>query len=194
VVPKDSSLPSIDDIKPLTIRKRSAVTEARAPISKSRHSSADSVIHIRKQSDPSEQRTSSDSVATSLRYNSRRPMVLETISESSDSRRSSAKSSNEKKWSWFGKHKSYVHEENAREATLPSVKTAPAGSVSNTEPIDTEEKKVSTKPSGEKSRSSFLKIFSKKKADKTDSDSLTGKQMSRIGTMGILRPHRRLVA
>lgn len=192
VVPKDSSLPSIDDIKPLTIRKRSAVAEASSLISKSRHSSADSVIHIRKQPAPSEQRTSSDSVATSLRYNSRRPMVLETISESSDSRRASVKSSNEKKWSWFGKHKSYIHEENAQEATLPSVKTAPAGSVSNTEaPIDTEERKVSRKASGEKSRSSFLKIFSKKKAEKTDSDSLTGKQMSRIETIGILRQHRR---
>jgi hypothetical protein len=193
VVPKDSSLPSIEDIKPLTIRKRSAVAEASSLISKSRHSSADSVIHIRKQPVPSEQRTSSDSVATSLRYNSRRPMVLETISESSDSRRSSAKSSNEKKWSWFGKHKSYIHEENAQEATLPSAKTAPASLVSNTEaPIDTEERKISRKASGEKSRSSFLKIFSKKKTEKMDSDSLTGKQMSRIETIGILRQHRRL--
>lgn len=192
VVPKDSSLPSINDIKPLTIRKRSAVTEAPPPMIKSRHSSADSVIHIRKQGVPSEQRTSSDSVATSLRYNSRRPMVLETISESTDSRRSSAKSTNEKKWSWFGKHKSYVHEENTQEATLPSVKTAPAGSVGYAEPTDLEEKKVSRKASGEKPRSSFLKIFSKKKTDKTDSDSLTGKQMSRIEAIGILRKYRRV--
>lgn len=178
VVPKDSSFPAIEDIKPLTIRKRSAVTEAPVLVCKSRHSSASSVIHVRKQGVPSEQRTSSNSVATSLRYNSQSPMVLETISESSDSRRSSAKPSNEKKWSWFGKHKSHVHEENSQEATLPSVKAAPAGSVSIEARIDTEEK-VPRKASGEKSRSSFLKIFSKKKADKTDSDSLTGKQTSR---------------
>ncbi|EED19347.1 serine/threonine protein kinase (Kcc4), putative [Talaromyces stipitatus ATCC 10500] len=177
VVPKDSSLPSIDDIKPLTIRKRNAVTDAPSPLSKSRHSSADSVIHIRKQGVSSEQRTSSDSVATSLRYNSRAPMVLETISESSDSRRSSAKSSSngEKKWSWFGKQKSYVHEENIQEVTLPSVKTAPAGSVSNTETsTDAGEKKPPRKASGEKSRPSFLKMFTKKKAERVDSDSLTG--------------------
>ncbi|QGA12665.1 hypothetical protein EYB26_000309 [Talaromyces marneffei] len=173
VVPKDSSFPAIEDIKPLTIRKRSAVTEAPVLVCKSRHSSASSVIHVRKQGVPSEQRTSSNSVATSLRYNSQSPMVLETISESSDSRRSSAKPSNEKKWSWFGKHKPHVHEENSQEATLPSVKAAPAGSVSIEARIDTEEK-VPRKASGEKSRSSFLKIFSKKKADKTDSDSLTG--------------------
>ncbi|KAF5015721.1 hypothetical protein F66182_12845, partial [Fusarium sp. NRRL 66182] len=101
-------------------------------------------------------------------------MILETISEGPESRRSSAKSSNEKKWSWFGKHKSYVQEENGQEATLPSAKTAPAGSISIEAPIDMEDKKVPRRASAEKSRSSFLRIFSKKKIDKTDSDHLTG--------------------
>lgn len=179
MVPKDSSLPSMEEIKPLTIRKRNAITSAPVSMLKSRHSSADSISHIRKQVTPAEQRTSSDSVAASLRYNSRYPMVLETISESSDSpRRPSAKTaSGEKKWSWFGKQKSQVQEENMQEAGLPSAKTAPAGTVGNTDTLaaEPEERKVSRKMSGEKSRASFLKIFSKKKVERSDSDIFKGK-------------------
>jgi serine/threonine-protein kinase HSL1, negative regulator of Swe1 kinase len=185
VVPRDSSLPSIEDIKPLKIRKRNDVpnisSETRA---KSRPSSADSVIYIRKQGKPAGQRTSSDSVATSLRYNLRSPLVMETISESSEStRQTSAKtSSGEKKWSWFGKQKSHVHEENQQEVTVPTAK--PEYDASNTEKSSsgTEERKASRKASGEKPRTSFLKIFSKKKVEKADNDSLKGNSILCIDT------------
>ncbi|OKL62759.1 hypothetical protein UA08_01446 [Talaromyces atroroseus] len=176
VVPKDSSLPSIQDIKPLTIRKRNGISNSPESTANSRHSSADSVIHIRKQGKPVEQRTSSDSVATSLRYNLRSPMVLETISESTDtSLQNNAKpSSGEKKWSWFGKQKSHTQEGNQQEVNFPTAKSQSDPAVSTTErpAVETEERKSSRRASGEKPRTSFLKIFSKKKVEKVDSDSL----------------------
>ncbi|KAH8695063.1 putative serine/threonine protein kinase [Talaromyces proteolyticus] len=176
----ESSLRSIDEIKPLAIRKRKDPTGH--SLSSSRHSSADSIAQVRSSILPVEQRTTSDSVAASLRYNSRYPMVLETIAENpAPPRRSEVKiPSGEKKWSWFSKQKSRVSEEketsNAgpKDASLPAVKSAPATASNNTEVSRTsvEESSSGRRVSRERSRASFLKIFGKKKTEKTDNEGL----------------------
>lgn len=180
VVPHDSSLPSIDEIKPLTIRKRNDPTPS-AISTGSRHSSADSVPANRNVA--AGQRTSSDSVAATMRYNSRSPMVLETIAENpAPSRRSDVKvPSGEKKWSWFGKQKSHVHEETpnpvSKEPALVATKSVPATTPNRTERPATqvEESVPNRRTSGERSRASFLKIFGKKKTEKADNEIPQGK-------------------
>jgi hypothetical protein len=179
VVPHDSSLPSIDEIKPLTIRKRNGSALPVIPTA-SRHSSADSIPSTRHAA--AGQRTSSDSVAASMRYNSRYPMKLETIAENpAPSRCSDVKiPSGEKKWSWFGKQKSPVHEETPnpgpKEPALPTTKSAPVTTANKTETPATrvEESGTGRRTSGERSRAGFLKIFGKKKTEKADNEAPKG--------------------
>lgn len=178
VVPHDSSLPSIDEIKPLTIRKRNDP----APVitTASRHSSAGSVPSTRNAA--AGQRTSSDSVAVSMRYNSPYPMVLETIAENpAPPRRSDVKVPNgEKKWSWFGKQRSHTHEETpnppSKEPALPATKSAPVttSNRAETSTSSVEESGPSRRTSGERSRASFLKLFGKKKTEKADNETPKG--------------------
>lgn len=177
VVPKDSSLPSIDEIKPLTIRKRNAQTSVTTGL---RSSSADSASLYRNPSNSVEGQ-SNGTFFGSMRYNSRYRMALEPIEENPPcSQRSDARASfAEKKWSWFSKHKSQAYEEtpptakdtvpaqqNSTNVSGPDVKTA---EVSQSAAAD-ETKTAARKSSGK----SFLKIFGKKKTERSDSGSDKG--------------------
>lgn len=181
MVPPDSSLPSINEIKPLTIRKRNTPTPL---MTGPRRSSADSIMP-RLPDTPLEQRHSSSFLAGSLRYNSRYPMALEPIKEHPPSpRRSDVKTSaGDKKWSWFGKHKSQIYEHTP--PPTPKEALAPAANVGSDAALTSEtsespqpareEPKIATrKTSGDKSRSSFLKIFGKKKAERVENDTSKG--------------------
>lgn len=176
MVPQDSSLPSISEVKPLTIRKRN---EPAPLITVPRCSSADSIGMSRLPDTLPEQRQSSSSLAGSLRYSSRYPMALEPIEEHPPSpRRTDTKgSAGDKKWPWFGKHRSQVPEHTPpptpRDALTPPANgvsdSAPTSNASESPQLASEEPKMATrKPSGDKSRSSFMKIFGKKKAGRAE--------------------------
>ncbi|KAL1970344.1 hypothetical protein VTN77DRAFT_5504 [Rasamsonia byssochlamydoides] len=179
MVPRDSSLPSINEIKPLTIRKRSTGTSGTTGV---RSSSAESGGPSKNPSNPVEERQGSTLVGC-MRYNSRYHMALEPIEENPPCpRRSDARGSAEKKWSWFSKHKSQVYEE-----TPPTPKDVPAGSNSavpgndvkaevSQVPVD-ETKTTAGKTSGEKSKSAFLKIFGKKRTERGDPEGHKDKGM-----------------
>lgn len=175
MVPKDSSLPSIEEIKPLNIRKRNTQTSVTTSL---RSSSADSASLSRAPNNSLEGR-SNGTFYGSMRYNSRYRMALEPIEENPPcSRCSDVRASFvEKKWSWFSKHKSQTYEETPptpkdtvpaqpNSATGPDVKIA---EVSQSAAAD-ETKTAARKSSGK----SFLKIFGKKKTERSDSGSDKG--------------------
>jgi serine/threonine-protein kinase HSL1 (negative regulator of Swe1 kinase) len=182
IVPKDSSLLSIDEVKPLTIRKRNAPAPLMTGI---RCSSAEYSGQLKSPRSRLEEGQSSTSVCSAMRYNSRYYMSLEPIEESP--RRSDARGSGIGKWSWFCKHKSQIYEErsptvskdetsvptepNSTSVPVPDIKTPEVSEV----PVTDEPKKTSRKTSGERAKSGFLKLFGKKKTDKCDPDSHKGK-------------------
>lgn len=166
VPPDSSSMPSLNEVKPLTIRKRKS--PAPMPGSRcSRASSADSIVHHQTSGPQSEQRRNDNAALVgTLRYSSRSLMALEPIQEHlSRPRRGEETSVAEKKWSWFGKHK---HQHPFDDA-LPSSKDEAPTDPTRTE-IDARggnwsadgAEENNRRASKERYRTSFLKLFSKR--------------------------------
>ncbi|GAD97875.1 serine/threonine protein kinase (Kcc4), putative, partial [Paecilomyces variotii No. 5] len=170
MVPQDS-FGSLEEIKPLTIRKKNQ--PPRLAITP-RHSSADSYIQMHSPESPTfDQQSRYVSSGSRSRYY----LGLEPIEENPKSpRRSEAKASGEgKKWSWF--NKSRFEPQGERPPTPP--KDTKPGHSSDTSvivheypltPVESHDdgpKTLKKKQSFEKSnKGGFLKMFSKKKADK----------------------------
>lgn len=171
VPPDSSSMPSLKEVKPLTIRKRKSPPPTAMAMC-SREDSAESIVHHQIPGPQAEQHDDNNNVLVgALRYNSRSLMALEPIQEHpSGPRRNEEKSGTEKKWSWFGKHK---HQQPYDfDTTLPSPRDAPhtLPALAEIEPRGGDRSAAGAneafgnnrRTSRERYRTSFLKLFSKR--------------------------------